>query len=255
VERRRKAANVLGDIQLHADSLDTLPEQIRAALHKRKVRVIDLFRQLDDDYSGRISVFEFIKALEELGLRAPEKAVAAVFHSFDHDDDGLIEYAELHTLLIRSVQRHPRLEPLDTTATMAVTVRKAPVKKNDSNVLGAELAHVGTDANLSETLPNQIREALHNKLVRVIDLFRQLDDDSSSKISVFEWIKAMREMGLEAPPPAIVAVFNSFDTDKDGYLNYKELDKLLRASKSKHPKLREVKSQPLKNPAKKSKKR
>lgn len=31
---------------------------------------------------------------------------------------------------------------------------------------------------------------------------------------MFEFIKALREMGLEAPPQAIVAVFNSIDKGK-----------------------------------------
>jgi Ca2+-binding EF-hand superfamily protein len=250
----KRAGNILGTLKLNAhDALDTLPEQIRMALHKRHVRVIDLFRQLDSDQSGRIDLVEFVQSMREIGLQAPTDSISAVFHSFDPDHSGTIEYAELHHLLVRSVQKHPRLEPLKQKAETSVPLRKQEVSKTDANVFGnvgkQAMAELAADAPLDETVPNLIRSVLAARLVRVIDLFRQLDDDANGKVSVFEFLKAMREFGIDSPPNAIVAVFNSFDKDGDGYIVYKELDKLLRASKEKHPKLSELKSHPLKKPS------
>lgn len=191
--------------------------------------------------------------MREIGLQAPTDAISSVFHSFDPDHSGTIEYAELHYLLVRSVQRHPRLEPLKVKAETSKPLRKEAVNKKDANVFGAvgkqAMAELVADAPLDETVPNLIRSVLAARLVRVIDLFRQLDDDSNGKVSVFEFIKAMREFGIESPPNAIVAVFNSFDKDRDGHIEYKELDKLLRTSKEKHPKLEALKSHPLKKTA------
>lgn len=42
-------------------------------------------------------------------------------------------------------------------------------------------------------------------------VFRLSHTAANGKVSVFEFIKAMREFGIEEPPNAIVAVFNSFD--------------------------------------------
>ena len=64
--------NLLGDVLLSDTGLDTVPEQIRAALHKKRLRVTDLFHQLDDDQSGTISCKEFEKALKEFSLRGPQ---------------------------------------------------------------------------------------------------------------------------------------------------------------------------------------
>ena len=61
--------------------------------------------------------------MEELGLEAPEEAISAVFQSFDPDGDGQIEYGEMHDLLVRSVQEHPTLVPLETRATNRIRLR------------------------------------------------------------------------------------------------------------------------------------
>ena len=42
-------------------------------------RVIDIFRQFDDSGDGKVDGIEFLKAMRELGLSAPEESVAAVF--------------------------------------------------------------------------------------------------------------------------------------------------------------------------------
>ena len=270
--KRRRNYNILGDLSLDKGGVDSVPEQIRAALHARKVRVIDLFRQLDDgarapapatrrdmegeraalraardayaththaytrtrlpwsslvvpsrearcvhttvrrrqcavagslsfsaasrdcvptrhpcvytcassraDLSGQISAVEFLKAMREFGLQAPADAIAAVFQSFDPDGSNSIEYAELHQLLIRSVQKHPRLAPLKTKAENKVEIRKSPVKKKNSNLLGdLHLAGERKGGVVDDTMPDRIREALHKGYVRVIDLFRQFDDE------------------------------------------------------------------------------
>lgn len=132
----KRAYNILSDLQLKPTDLETVPEQIRAALHKRKVRVIDLFRQLDRNGSGCISGIEFMQAMRDFGLKAPPDAVQAVFHSFDPDANGTIEFEELHELLIRSVFRRPRLEPLKTRAQNSSPLRTKPVRKADANLLG-----------------------------------------------------------------------------------------------------------------------
>ena len=102
---------------------DDVCGQIRTALTERLARVLDLFHAMDTDGNGHVDGDEFLMALEELGLEAPEEAISAVFQSFDPDGNGQIEYAEMHNLLVRSVQDHPTLTPLDIRATNRIKLR------------------------------------------------------------------------------------------------------------------------------------
>ena len=78
-----------------------MSQQLRDALSKNAVRVIDLFRDWDDDQSGTVSKKEFRKAMNQFGLEAQRKEVDALFDSWDPDGSGSIEYAELNKLLRR----------------------------------------------------------------------------------------------------------------------------------------------------------
>ena len=123
---------------------------------------------------------EFMKALCELGLEASEGAIAAVFQTFDPNGDGQIEYSEMHDLLVRSVQSHPKLEPLDVKATNRLKLRKKRVRKQDANMFSGAIT---SDKNIC----GQIRTALHDRLARVIDLFRQVRSRRQPVVSSSEY--------------------------------------------------------------------
>ena len=166
---RRRQCAVAGSLSFSAASRDCVPTRHPCVYTCASSRA---------DLSGQISAVEFLKAMREFGLQAPADAIAAVFQSFDPDGSNSIEYAELHQLLIRSVQKHPRLAPLKTKAENKVEIRKSPVKKKNSNLLGdLHLAGERKGGVVDDTMPDRIREALHKGYVRVIDLFRQFDDE------------------------------------------------------------------------------
>jgi hypothetical protein len=73
----------------------------------------------------------------------------------------------------------------------------------------------------------QLREALRQNSSRVIDLFRDWDGDESGTVSLKEFRRAMKELGLDAPLDVVDGVFASFDPDGSGSLEYTELKKLL----------------------------
>jgi Ca2+-binding EF-hand superfamily protein len=74
-------------------------EQLRDALSQNAVRVIDLFREWDEDGSGTVSKKEFRKAMPMLGLDVPAEDVDALFDSWDPDGSGMLELNELTRVL------------------------------------------------------------------------------------------------------------------------------------------------------------
>ena len=69
---------------------DSPSEQLRDALAKHAIRVVDLFREWDVDESGNVSKSEFRLAMPMLGLDVPVKHIDRLFDTWDPDHSGAI---------------------------------------------------------------------------------------------------------------------------------------------------------------------
>ena len=69
-------------VDIDEDSGVSVSEQLRHALTKNMVRVIDLFREWDENGDGTVSKQEFQRAMPMLGLHAPREEVALLFDSW-----------------------------------------------------------------------------------------------------------------------------------------------------------------------------
>ena len=94
---RRRKQGVLGDVVF--DEGRPLAEQLREALTKHAIRVLDLFRDWDEDGNGEVSKKEFRNAMPKLGLDLPKKVIDEVFESYDLDGSGVMEFEELKKML------------------------------------------------------------------------------------------------------------------------------------------------------------
>lgn len=81
------------------DEGSPLGEQLKRALQKHAIRVIDLFREWDTDGDGQISRKEFRKAMPLLGMDLPTRTIDELFDQHDNDNSGFIEFAELQKML------------------------------------------------------------------------------------------------------------------------------------------------------------
>ena len=79
----------------------SVAEQLREALCRSAVRVVDLFRAWDDDKNGRVSRAEFHTAMDQLNFNAPAAEIDVLFREWDPDGSGAIELKELKRILSR----------------------------------------------------------------------------------------------------------------------------------------------------------
>ena len=142
--------------------------QLRDALSKNAVRVIDLFREWDSDGSGTVSKKEFAKAMPELGFDASEQDVSALFDSMDPDGSGALSLDELNKQLRRGagVELDAKLKPgakgkIETKSQSKHALRKGKQTKTTSSLLR------GMDLDESKPVAEQLRSALSKNAVRV----------------------------------------------------------------------------------------
>jgi len=206
---------------------------LRDALQRSAARVIDLFREWDEDGDGSVSKKEFGKALKALGFEATKEEISGVFDEMDVDKSGTIEYKELNKKMRSGAGStlDPALLPgaageiaTNSKGKHALRRGKAAGKK------GAALApSVKLEPSADKPVVEQLREILTTNAVRIIDLFRDWDDDGNGMIDKKEFRKAIAALGYTAPKSDVNAIFDSMDKDKSGQIEYNELNKALRS--------------------------
>ena len=89
--------------------------------------------------------------------------------------------------------------------------------------------------NSTASVQEQLREALRVNLTRVTDLFVAWDDNGDGRVSRREFCRGVRLFGLNAPMEEIEQLYDSFDPNGDGSIEFGELNALLRQTKVPEP--------------------
>ena len=82
---------------------------------------------------------------------------------------------------------------------------------------------------------DQLRFALRQNLTRVNELFQAWDEDQDGKVSKREFRRAVKLLGLSASKEDVDGLFDSFDPDGSGTIEFKEINAMLRTREEKKP--------------------
>ena len=107
-----KRTGLLQGVDVDEDSHLTVAEQLTGAIARGGFRVIDLFRDWDEDDSGTVSRAEFRKAMGEVGFHATADEIDRLFDSWDPDGSGHLELAELRRRLRRTGHDRQKAPPI-----------------------------------------------------------------------------------------------------------------------------------------------
>ncbi len=122
-KKDRKTGGILGNVDFDEDR--PLGEQLREALSKNAVRILDLFREWDADGDGEISKKEFRKAMPKLGFEVPLNVIDELFDSADPDGSGVIDLKELQKMLRGSPPPPPKGMAALKGATKMMALKKS----------------------------------------------------------------------------------------------------------------------------------
>ena len=199
---------------------------LRDALSRSSQRVIDLFRVWDEDKSGSVDNDEFYKATRALGFDVTRDVTDGLFNCLDKDGSGALEYKELKQALSTGAGTEAtknRLKlPSDRSrgaklTAKAVNSNYVPMR---ATVLPPMVKLVASD---ERSVEEQLRDILGEHSVRLIDLFRDWDDDGNGALCKKEFRQAVAALGYEATVKDIDALFDDIDDDANGWIEFSEL--------------------------------
>ena len=237
-ELKKRFQQLDGDGSGKVDMAEYLQFSLRDALARSSDRVVDLFKKWDEDGSGKIDKREFCHAVRALGFGdISEKDAGAVFDMLDDDKSGSLEYKELNAMLRKGfgsqVQANlKRAKDVRSDSRAAKMTRKNMNENYQSAKLAALPPMVTLDASSGVSIPDQINSILAEHSVKLIDLFREWDEDGDGAISKKEFRKAVAALGYDASKKDMNAAFDALDDTGDGYIEYGEF----KAALSKHSK-------------------
>ena len=224
-----KKATTLRNVALDKSSDKSVAVQLRDTLSQQAVRVIDLFREWDEDGDGTVSKKEFRKAMPLLGLGDISRdEIDKLFDEWDPDGSGSLELKELNKCLRRGaeVQLDASMQAGAAGEIKLKAETKHQLRKGPSR--GTTLRKIDLDEQSGKSYAAQLRDALTEQAVRVIDLFREWDEDGDGEVSKAEFRRAMPLLGLDVPRDEIDKLFDEWDPDGSGTIELRELNKFLR---------------------------
>ena len=172
--------------------------------------------------------------MRALGFDVTEADATAVFNSLDDDKSGTLEYKELNKMLRAGLGADATASNLKRAPKQADRSRgaKLTAKGQNTNYVGARVATLPPMVKLSSSIfgksvQAQLADALSKHSVKLIDLFREWDDDGNGAIDKKEMRQAVAALGYEAPMADIDALFDEIDDNSNGWIEFEELKKAL----------------------------
>jgi len=204
-------ADKSGRVEMHEYCLFVLRDQLR----RSSERVFDLFKQLDTDSSGALSLEEVHRALTAvMGFDLTPDEAVRLFNTLDVKKTGKLEYAQLNNALrhgagsadedkIAAENDVPGLDkpmlaassPDAPTRTLRRQMSDAggPVRIGQKKPEGHELMQLGAEASLVigddglDGLLVQLSNLLAAKGTSAITLFRHMDVDKNGRLDLLEF--------------------------------------------------------------------
>ena len=170
--------------------------------------------------SGRISLQEFGKGVEKLGVFVPTTVkLQEIFDYYDSNKNGDIDYIEFSDAFLQN--REPPTRPARFVAEPVNVRAYSP---------GRSVTTTGfpTMDKLIDTLRTRLTARGARGIIGLGRAFRIMDDNGSRTLEPEEFVKAMHDYGTGFSEHESKVLFAGFDLNKNGTVDYDEFLRFVR---------------------------
>ena len=211
------------------DMCEYLMYSVHNALMHTSDRATDLFAAWDESGDGNIDENEFASGLQSLKFEVPAAVSKKLFRMLDGDRSGTLKYAELKTILTRNLgEKLTKLKLLNGPEGKNLE-RGAMLDAKTANQ-NFVVGRVRALPPIAKLVPNddhsvaeQIALLLKMHHVKLIDLFRDWDENGDGGIDRKEFRKGLAALGYTAGAKEIDALHAELDIDKSNFVEFEEL--------------------------------
>jgi Ca2+-binding EF-hand superfamily protein len=195
-------------------------------LHRRLVAHLKAVHTLasmwDINRDGLVNRRELQRGLLLFGVNMSEADLDVLFQLYDSNGDGGIDLNELS----KAVEVGGLADMSKAAVEEDEKLNLQPAsRRGRTKTLGSwQMRQVDGGQSVQE----QLRSALTQQAVRVIDLFREWDTSSDGLVQLGEFQKGVKRLGYDGDPSVVADLFCSWDADGSGAISLVELNKILR---------------------------
>ncbi len=205
--------------------------RVQSQLRQRFKTTAAMFRKIDKDGDGKISIGEFASALRENGIGLPHKVLEDIQQLHDRDRDG---YLTLNDLAVFMVDKD--------IAELAQIAERNRIALGDTISCEAEDGEPVADGKWWETHPlarenrvtpqllNEIRQVIYRHRKNLREVFRKFDTDHDGVVSFNDFVQGIQDLQLGIPLHIVKKVVAALDEDSSGVLDYNEFVKAVSGS-------------------------
>ena len=212
--------------QFGGETVEQAREGLVALLRKHRVKLADLFQQLDDDGSFSLKLEEFLEAMWELGFNGPSHVPKEIWKVLDSDESGQIRFDELQEWvygkgdgLSVAERRAKQAMNMDLKGKLQASMDDGD-EEWDASRLQAEIHNLLYDNGL-----------LSIDLVRAWDRGSKSDVSGDSQVTKHEYAVSLKKMVDDEDlwyshcRKAAIKAFSIMDASGDGAVSLSELCK------------------------------
>ncbi|ETW02705.1 hypothetical protein H310_06144 [Aphanomyces invadans] len=182
-----------------------------------------MFRAFDNEGSGGISLEQFHKSIGALGLDISEADQVLLYKMVDTNGNNSIDFKEFSAMFESEPMRNSFVDTGNSAESLKarIPLKVSPRTKCRIEAFQLELSQ----KLLTKQVSQQVAYGSNSKVL--LNAFRHMDTNGDGSLSYDELKNALgpQMLDLEVDPTELQAMLTTIDSDKNGYISYKEFIK------------------------------